>query len=36
MGGRETHRKEWSVSVRNAVGKNTSEDLDLDGRDVYK
>lgn len=36
MGGRETHRKEGSVSVRNPSGKNTFQDLDLDGRDVYK
>jgi hypothetical protein len=36
MGCRETHRKEWSVSVRNPAGKNTFEALDLDRRDVYK
>jgi len=30
----ETHRKKWSVSVRNPAGKDTFEDVDLDGRDV--
>jgi len=36
MVGKEKHRKEWSVSVRKPAGKNTFEDSDLDGRDIYK
>jgi hypothetical protein len=30
--GRQVHKKEWSMSVRNPAGKNTFEVLEINGR----